>query len=194
MLSSAPIMRMQITCRASLFWPALLATLIFTVENWIFGSASWIYGYGSGLETIPAFLGLANGYNFAAWAPFAAGGVDRLAFWGNASPISPEMALFSSFPVWIANSLYRTAQYLIGIYFTARLLKDHFEMDRWLALVGGLWFGCFSYFTEGALLALPSVPFMIWALEWMRRRNTGIMGFALLGLLMTLTLYLQRQH
>jgi len=172
--------------RYSLFWSVFFVSITFTVENWIFGSASWIYGYGSGLETIPAFLALTHGYNFAAWAPFVAGGVDRLAFWGNADPLSPEIALFSLLPVWMANALHRTAQYGIGIYFTARVLTDYFNMSRRFALSGGIIFGCLSYFTVGALLTLPGVPFMIWALERLLRQARGQAYFVGLGAVMSL--------
>ena len=167
-------------------WSVLVVSLLFTVENWLFGSASWMYGYGSGLETIPAFLGLAHGYNFSAWAPFAAGGVDRLAFWGNADPLSPEITLFSALPVWVANALHRTVQYGIGMYFTARVLTDCFHLDRRFAFAGGILFGCFSYFTVGALLTLPAVPLMIWALERLLQQSRGAPYFLGLGVAMSL--------
>lgn len=163
--------------------PAIVATAAFTAENWIFGPASWIYGYGSGLETIPAFLALSRtDSNLSPWASFVAGGVDRLAFWGNADAVSPEFALFALFPVWIANSLHRSLQYLIGIYFTARLLHDHEKLGESWSILGGILFGCFSYFSVGALLTLSGVPLLVWALDSLFQRRSGLAAYALLGL------------
>ncbi|HXF90174.1 MAG TPA: DUF6044 family protein [Xanthobacteraceae bacterium] len=149
-----------------LFTFAVAVSGVATIENWALGSQSWIYGYGSGLETIPTFLALTyEGRNFSGWAPFVAGGVDRFAFWGNASPLSIEYLLFASLPVWLANALHRFLQYLIGIYFTARLLTDSFGQPRAWAAVAGLLFAIFSYHTVGQLFTLPGAPLLIWGLE-----------------------------
>src|SRR3954471_3031758 len=87
--------------RGHIIFAAILAAL-FSFESWAFGPLSWMYGYGSGLETISAYLALAtDDRNFSLWAPFVAGGVDRLAFWGNADPVGIEMLLFSLLPVWL---------------------------------------------------------------------------------------------
>lgn len=95
---------------------ALLGASLFSVESWALGPLSWIYGYGAGLETIPAHLALVrDGRNFSLWAPFVAGGVDRLSFWGNADPLNIEPLLFWLFPVWLANGLHRFLQYFVAI-------------------------------------------------------------------------------
>jgi len=60
---------------------AAVGAVTFSLESWILGPLSWIYGYGSGLETIPVYLALTLDHrNFSFWAPFVGGGVDRLAF------------------------------------------------------------------------------------------------------------------
>lgn len=145
---------------------AVLVALLSTIENWCFGPLSWIYAYGSGLETIPTLLALSFDHrNFAGWAPFATGGVDRLAFWGNATPISLEVLLFSFLPTWVANASHRFLQYFIGVYFTSRVLRDHLDQPAGWAAFGGVLFACFAYLTVGQLLTLSSVPLMIWMLE-----------------------------
>ena len=37
---------------------AAIAAALFSLESWALGPLSWIYGYGSGLETIPALKAL----------------------------------------------------------------------------------------------------------------------------------------
>src|SRR5207237_1153059 len=77
-------------------WTAVMGAALFCVESWALGPLSWMYGYGGGLETVPTYLALAHGdRNFALWSPFVGGGLPRLAFWGNADPVSPEMLLFT---------------------------------------------------------------------------------------------------
>jgi hypothetical protein len=145
---------------------AAIAAAVCSVESWTFGSLSWMYGYGSGLETVPAYLALAtDDRNFSLWAPFVAGGVDRLAFWGNAEPISVEMLLFSLLPVWLANGLHRFLQYFVAILFAARVGKDQLGLDwSWSAYLG-LLHGCFAYQTTGALFTIAGVPLLIWTVD-----------------------------
>ena len=147
-------------------WVAVAAAALLSFESWAFGPLSWIYGYGSGLETIPSIKALTfEGRNFSLWAPFVAGGVDRLSFWGNANPLGPEYFLFSTFPVWLANGLHRFFQYFVAVYFAARVAKEQLSLDgRWGSLTGVM-YGCFSYMTVGALFTYSCVPVMLW-LMW----------------------------
>ena len=155
------------------FYFAFAAAAILSVENWILGPLSWIYGYGSGLETIPALKALSYEHrNFSWWSPFVMGGIDRLAFWGNANPLGPEMFLFSFLPTWLANGIHRFLQYFIGIYFTSRVTNEQIKLNQYWSSLAGLLFGCFSYFTVGALFTLPGVPLMLWLL-W---RVVGLKG------------------
>lgn len=146
-------------------WIALVGAALFSLESWALGPASWIYGYGSGLETIPALKALAfDDRNFSLWAPFVAGGIDRLAFWANANPVGPEILLFSALPTWLANGLHRFLQYFVAIYFTARVADEQLALKGAWASLAGVMYGCFSYFTVGALFTLPGVPLMLWLL------------------------------
>ena len=129
---------------------ALLGAAAFSFESWALGPYSWMYGYGAGLETIPAHLALHFGDRlFSPWAPFIAGGVDRYAFWGNADPFNWETLFVALFQPWLANGLHRFVQYFIAIYFTSVLCRKQLGLDAWHALLGGVFFACFSYFTFG---------------------------------------------
>ncbi|WP_454645552.1 hypothetical protein [Bradyrhizobium liaoningense] len=137
----------------------LIAAALCSCESWIFRSLSWIYGYGSGLETIPAYLALdSHDRNFLLWSPFVAGGIDRLAFWGNADPISIEPLLFKLLPVCLANSLHRSLQYFVAVFFSAR--GSARKNSAWTGAGARFSFwctgGCKS--NHGALLTIARVP------------------------------------
>ena len=149
---------------------ALVGAAAFTFESWAFGPYSWMYGYGSGLETIPAHLALSfDDRNFSFWAPFVAGGVDRLSFWGNADPFNIEPLLIALFPAWLANGVHRFLQYFIAIYFTTRVAREQLHLSWPGAYLAGYLHGCLAYFTFGEMLAFPGVPLLVWLLDWLRR-------------------------
>jgi hypothetical protein len=80
---------------------ALAGAVLFTCESWALGRFSWIYAYCTGLEVIPSHLALSKpGQNFSLWAPFIAGGLDRLSFLGNADPFNGEPLFIRLLPVW----------------------------------------------------------------------------------------------
>lgn len=149
-----------------------IGALLFSLESWIMGPLSWIYGYGSGLETIPTYLALAfDDRNFSLWSPFIAGGLDRLAFWGNATPFSFEQFLFSTFPTWLANGIDRYLQYFVAIFFTSKVVKEQLHLNaRWSIFAGWL-MGCFSYLTVGALFTISGVPLLAWLLLRLVKAN-----------------------
>jgi hypothetical protein len=166
---------------------AVIVAALCSCESWAFGSLSWIYGYGSGLETIPAYLALAaDDRNFSLWSPFVAGGIDRLAFWGNADPISIELLLFKVLPVWLANGLHRFLQYFVTVFFAARVGKEELGLDwRWSAFLG-LLHACFAYQTTGALLTIAGVPLLIWLLHRVAAPNRSWIAAVVSGLLFSL--------
>jgi hypothetical protein len=172
--------------RGHIIFAACIAALC-SCESWAFGPLSWIYGYGSGLETIPAYLALgADHRNFSLWSPFVAGGIDRLAFWGNADPISIELLLFKILPVWLANGLHRFLQYFVAVFFAARVGKEQLGLDwRWSAFLG-LLHGCFAYQTAGALLTIAGVPLLVWLLHRITAPDRSWIPAALGGLLFSL--------
>jgi uncharacterized protein DUF6044 len=166
---------------------ALVVAALCSCESWAFGSLSWIYGYGSGLETIPAYLALdTNDRNFSLWSPFVAGGIDRLAFWGNADPVSIELLLFKLLPVWLANGLHRFLQYFVAVFFAARVGKEELGLDwRWSAFLG-LLHGCFAYQTTGALLTIAGVPLLVWLLRRITAPNRSWVAAIVAGVLFSL--------
>jgi hypothetical protein len=166
-----------------LLWSTIGAVL-FSLESWILGPLSWIYGYGSGLETIPTYLAFAfDDRNFSFWSPFIAGGLDRLAFWGNATPFSFEQFLFSNLPTWLANGVDRYLQYFVAIFFTSKVVKEQFHLNARWSIFSGWLMGCFSYLTVGALFTISGVPLLAWVLY--RLVNSSCRWFVafLLGIL-----------
>lgn len=165
------------------FWAAFIAAALFSIESWLLGPYSWMYGYGAGLETIPTHLALLHDDRlFSSWAPFIAGGLDRFAFWGNADPLNWETVFLSFFPVWLANGLHRFAQYLIAIYFATKLCKTQLSLNSCYAMLGGLFYGCFSYFTFGEMLALPALPMFLCLMKYSRESVHGLWLPLVIGL------------
>src|SRR5712692_10396216 len=79
----------------------------------------WVYDYGAGLESIPVHIALINQHAIGApLAPFVAGGVDRLSFFGNAdSPLLISTWLFAFFSPAIANGIHMFLQCFVGSVF-----------------------------------------------------------------------------
>jgi hypothetical protein len=161
---------------------AILGAALLSVESWALGPLSWIYGYGGGLETIPSYLALSHGdRNFSLWAPFVGGGMPRLAFWGNADPVSPEQWLFATLPIWLAYGVHRFLQYFVMIFFTARVVREQLDIGpRWGTLAGWLG-GAFAYQTTGALFTISGVPLLVWLLDRLVRPTRGILSALVAG-------------
>jgi hypothetical protein len=154
-----------------------------SLEYLALGPRSWIYGYGAGLETIPVHLGLAHSKStYALWAPFVAGGLDRLSFWGNADPFNLEPMLFGALPTWLANGLHVFAQRLIAVFFTARVAEEQLGMPRRWSTLTGLLHGGLSYFTVGEMLAFPSVPLLIWLVPRLAAARLPVLWALLVGI------------
>jgi hypothetical protein len=161
---------------------SLLVSAWLSLEFWVLGSWSWIYGYGASLETIPTYLGLSQtSSTFALWAPFVAGGVDRLSFWGNADPLNLEALLFTWFPVWGANGLHAFLQRFVAILFTALVLREQLGASPRAAALGGILHGCFSYYTVGAMFTSPAVPLFLWAVYRLQSTRFVVVGALALG-------------
>jgi hypothetical protein len=174
---------LQTTDQRREFLLALVAAALFSVESWILGPYSWMYGYGAGLETIPTHLALLHDHRlFSTWAPFIAGGLDRFAFWGNADPLNWEAGLLTVFPVWLANGVHRFAQYFVAIYFATKIMREQLGLNCNQALLGGLLYGSFSYFTFGEMLAVPGLPMFLWLMQHSRDSKRGPWLPLLIGL------------
>jgi hypothetical protein len=167
---------------------SILIAILFTFESWILGPISWIYGYGSGLETIPALKALSFGdRNLSFWSPFVAGGIDRLAFWGNANPFGPEFFLFKHLPTWLANGLHRFLQYFIASYFTIRVALEQLYLRKYWAILTAILFASFSYYTVGALFTLPGIPLVLWLLDHSLEKNNQYIKSIFSGIIISFT-------
>ena len=151
-------------------WLALGTAFWLSLEYLALGPFSWMYGYGAGLETIPVQLALAkSGSTLSLWAPFVAGGLDRLSFWGNADPLNVEPLLFGTLPTWLANGLHMFLQRFVAIYFTIRVCREQLRLGPKPSVAAGVLHGSFSYSTVGDMFALAGVPLLIWVLERISR-------------------------
>jgi hypothetical protein len=172
--------------RVPYLWIALGLAAWLSLEYVALGRLSWMYGYGGTLETIPVHLALAkSGSTYALWAPFVAGGLDRLAFWGNADPFNVEPLLFWALPAWLANGVHVFAQRAIAIYFAARVAEEQLEMPRRWSMLTGVLHGSLSYFTISDMLAPPAVPLLLWLVprlgalrQWVRWTLLAGAGFS----------------
>jgi len=161
---------------------ALLTTLLLTVEYWCFGPYSAMYGYGGGLETIPVYRGLALTHSTQTfWAPFVAGGVDRLSFWGNADPYNLEPLLFTFLPTWVAAGLHLFLQRFVPIFIVMRVAETQIRLPGLWPMVAGIVYGCLSYPTPGYMLAEASIAVAIWLIPHLVASRHPWSGAVVLG-------------
>ena len=177
------------------FTVALAASVFLSFEYWGFGQLSWMYGYGAGLETIPVHKGLYETHSaFSFWAPFIAGGVDRLSFWGNADPFNLETLFIALSPIWLANGLHLFLQRLIAMYFTMRVCREQLGLEDHWVLFAGLTYGAFTYPVFGYMFAEAGVPLLLWLLPHLSQRSHAYLWASVVGLAFsTLTTFIWSQ-
>ena len=88
-----------------------------------------------------------------------------------------DVLLFAITPDWLAYGLFMWIQRFVAGYFSYRLLKDSLELGTLPSLYGGFAYSLFAQatfdFTYSAGfnlydgLALPGLPFLLWALDRM---------------------------
>ena len=162
---------------------ALIGAALFSIESWGLGPLSWIYGYGGGLHSIPTYLGLSFGdRNFSWWAPFAGGGLPRLSFMGEADPLSIEQVLFTYLPIWLAYGLHRYLQYVVAIYFAARVCQEQLGLNTAWSSLAGLFHASFAYLITGTLFTIAGVPLLAWLLVRTADPRRGVLAAILAGL------------
>lgn len=168
--------------RPFLFMAASLGFLL-SVEYIALGPRSAMYGYGAGLETIPVHLGLLqSGSVHTLWAPFVAGGLDRLSFWGNADPLNLEPLLFAALPTWLAYGLHVLLQRFVSIYFTMRVTREQVGLDRNWSVLAGLLTGCFTYPADvGYMFTIVGAPLLLWVLPRLFRLRHALLLAPLAG-------------
>ncbi|KPA09290.1 membrane protein [Candidatus Magnetomorum sp. HK-1] len=103
-----------------------------------------------------------------------------------------DTLLFLLFPGWLAYGLFLFIQRFIAGYFFYRFLSDYVDVDRASAICSGLLYSFFSYNSINAQwdgfflqsgLWLPGLPFILWAFERIRRKDTffSIIGAIAIG-------------
>ena len=153
---------------------ALARRRAFSFESWALGPYSWMYGYGAGLENNsrppclafrrPAVLAV-GAIRWRRWTATRSGRY--------ADPLNWETLFVALFQPWLANGLHRFVQYFIAIYFTSLLCRKQLGLGAWHALLGGVFFACFSYFTFGEMLALPALPLFLLLMQFSRESPRG---------------------
>jgi hypothetical protein len=144
---------------------------------------AWVYDYGAGLETIPVHVALVKEHVLGALlAPFVAGGVDRLSFFGSAdSPLILSTWLFAFFTPPIANGLHMFLQCFVGNVFAGLLCRDRLQLGTPISIVAAILYGSFSYPVFGFLFNAALIPFFAWFLTVPQTRGWGallLVGFA----------------
>jgi hypothetical protein len=126
----------------------------------------WVYDYGAGLETIPVHFALVNQHAMGALlAPFVAGGVDRLSFFGSAdSPLILSTWLFAFFSPPTANGIHIFLQSFIGSVFAGLLCRDRLKLRMSISAVAAIAYASFSYPVFGFLFNAALIPFFAWVL------------------------------
>ncbi|HLC41735.1 MAG TPA: DUF6044 family protein [Methylomirabilota bacterium] len=156
--AQAPLSRLYV-------WTMCVTAGWLSLEYLALGPYSWMYGYGGALETIPVYLALAKtGSAFSLWAPFLAGGLDRLSFWGSADALNLEPLFFATFPVWLAYGLLQFLQRAAVVYFTARVCDEQLGMSPRASALAGLLHAGVTYFSLGESVAISALPLLLWAL------------------------------
>jgi len=143
----------------------------------------WIYDYGAGLETIPVHIALVNQHALgSSLAPFVAGGVDRLSFFGNAdSPLLLSTWLLAFLSPPVANGFHMLLQDFIGSAFTGLLCKDRFKLGMPISAVAAVAYTSFTYPVFGFLFNAALIPFFAWYLTAPHTRSLIALFFIGLG-------------
>jgi hypothetical protein len=143
----------------------------------------WIYDYGAGLETIPVHRALVSQQVMGGLlAPFVAGGVDRLSFFGNAdSPLLFSTWLFVFFSPPIATGVHMFLQCFVGSVWAGLLCRDRLKLGASISAVAAILYASFSYPVFGFLFNAALIPFLAWFLTVPRARSVGLLVLVGLG-------------
>ena len=133
----------------------------------------WVYDYGAGLETIPVHVALVNQHALgSSLAPFVAGGIDRLSFFGNAdSPLLLSTWLFAFLSPPVANGIHMMLQSFVGSMFAGLLCHDRLKLGTPISAVAVVTYVSFSYPVFGFLFNAALIPFFAWFLTVPQTRS-----------------------
>jgi hypothetical protein len=169
-----------------LFWSLWLAA-----EYIGLGPLSYVWVIDNGDSNLPARIAAAIAFqngDFGLWCPVGGAGADRMAM---GYQNKTDLLFFFALPGWLAYGLITGLQRFVAGYFTFRLLRDSLQCNLLPSLFGGLFYSLFcqpsnnhqwSGFTLYDGLALPALPFLLWALGRLKD-ETGWKDHCVAGLL-----------
>jgi hypothetical protein len=147
-------------------WAFWLSSLYF-----VLGPASYVRVHDIGDSNLPARISASMGGALTDfWNRWAIAGGERL---GQGLTSEIDILLFALLPGWLAYGLVMWLQRFVAGYFTYRLLGHQFGLGGLWATYAGLTYALFSQraingswagFTLYDGLALPGLPFLLWAL------------------------------
>ena len=163
-----------------------------------FGASSYVWLPDNGDALLPMQLAKADGHvqeQAGWWSHLAVSGTDGLSsLWVG----EPLFALFALLPGWLAYGLIMWLQRFLAGFFMYRLMKDALGLETLPALYAGF---AYALFCQGSInhqwagftlydgLALPGIPFFLWALHRLDARRKPLLyaGASLLGVLLAAT-------
>ena len=143
----------------------------------------WTYDYGAGLETIPVHFALVDQHAIGdPLAPFVAGGIDRLSFFGSAdSALILSTWLFAFFSPPTANGIHMFLQSFVGSVFAGLLCRDRLKLGMAISAVAAITYASFSYPVFGFLFNAALIPFFAWFLTVPHTRSLPALVLVGLG-------------
>jgi hypothetical protein len=147
-----------------IFYTVLSIWLI--LEYFILGPFSYVLVHDSADIFIPRLVYFANNIlneGISLWSPQMVGGVDRLT--NGFSIFNFLSILFFFLKPWIAYSLFYFLQHFISGYFTYRICRETFHLDKLSSLVAGTILSYLQVYQFDFGLGFSALPLIIWSLD-----------------------------
>ncbi len=163
-----------------------------------FGASSYVWLPDNGDALLPMQLAKADDRvreQMGWWSHLAVSGTDGLSSLWIGEPL---FALFALLPGWLSYGLVMGGQRFLAGFFTYRLMRDALSLEALPALYAGF---AYALFCQGSInhqwagftlydgLALPGIPFFLWALLQLDARRKPLLyaGASILGVLLAAT-------
>ncbi|OPY86323.1 MAG: Bacterial membrane protein YfhO [Syntrophaceae bacterium PtaU1.Bin231] len=163
-----------------------------------FGASSYVWLPDNGDALLPMQLAKADDRvreQMGLWSHLAVSGTDGLSSLWIGEPL---FALFALLPGWLFYGLIMGGQRFLAGFFMYRLMRDALSLETLPALYAGF---AYALFCQGSInhqwagftlydgLALPGIPFFLWALLQLddRRKPVLYAGASILGVLLAAT-------
>lgn len=154
----------------------LILALFFSCESIVLGPFSFLPRHDVGDSMFPRHLAISQAFwkeGFSNWFPWQASGVDRLA--QDISWIHMEEWFYLILPPWLVFQIFIVLSFFISGYFTYCIAREHLYLSEKAALFAGV---LYSLYGNGSLqpadLGYSIFPFMLWALNKIRKEKQGI--------------------